>query len=144
MTQTYLLNKQQVFCFTELLLVFFHDLLVFRAKKKKRKETDCQISTQTSLSFLSITTVVFHRSHYTTISKKVGMHKIRCEVKNMKNMLVSALLCYAYCVMGCSLGKKISHLLVFSIPHRVDRTIQIYQWTYTEFIVLFCNLVSQY
>lgn len=66
-----------------------------------------------SFFFLSITTVVFHRSHYTTISK-VGMHKIKYEVKNMKNMLVFALLCYAHCVMGCSLGENITSV---SIQH---------------------------
>lgn len=60
-----------------------------------------------------MTTVVFQRSHYTTISK-VGMHEIKYEVKNMKNMLVFALLFYVYCVMGCSLGR---HLTSVSIQH---------------------------
>lgn len=74
-------------------------------------------TTQNSNFFLSITTVVFHRSHYTTISK-VGMHKIKYEVKNMKNMLVFALLYYAMrIVLWAVPWSKSWHLLVFSIPH---------------------------
>lgn len=51
------------------------------------------------------------------------MHKIKYEVKNMKDMLVFSLLCYAYCVTAAPWATG-SHLLVFSIPHGVDITME--------------------
>lgn len=86
---TYWTNSRFLLLCTNILLILNVNILGGPTGFREKNET-----TQNSLSFLSTTTVVFHRSHYTTISK-VGMHKIKCEVKNMKNMLVFALLCYS-------------------------------------------------
>lgn len=70
-----------------------------------------------TLSFLSITTVVFHRSHYTTMST-VGMHKIIYEKHVSICLTMLCLLCY-----GLFPGLEVSYLLAFGIQYRVDVTV---------------------
>ena len=75
-------------------------------------------TTQNALSFLSITTVIFHRSHYTTMSK-VGMHKNKIKLKKYgKHVSICftmlCVLCYGWFVPG---AKKKSHVCSYSAFH---------------------------